>query len=94
MFIDIQYPYLNWMELVRLLILLGRIAMNVNWKKMISLTLAWLASEIVLGYFGLDSIADYCEFIDGRCHDAQLKQSNRVGMRFIHSDCPSLPGLG
>ncbi|GFE70789.1 hypothetical protein [Chroococcus sp. FPU101] len=37
--------------------------MKVKWKKLVTMSLMWLASEIVLNFSGLDNLADYGEFI-------------------------------
>lgn len=37
--------------------------MNVQWKKLFVKTTIWLAAEIFLNVLGLDTLADYSEFI-------------------------------
>ena len=37
--------------------------MKVQWKKVLVKTIVWLAVEIALNLLGLDSLADYSEFI-------------------------------
>jgi hypothetical protein len=37
--------------------------MRVRWKKLLAKTLIWLAIEICLNVLGLDTLADYSEFI-------------------------------
>ena len=37
--------------------------MEVRWKILCTKTLIWLAAEIVLNLMGLDTIADYSEFL-------------------------------
>ncbi len=37
--------------------------MNVQWKKLIVITIVWLAIEIFLNFLGIDNLADYGEFI-------------------------------
>ena len=37
--------------------------MKVRWKTLFTKTLIWLAAEIVLNSMGLDTLADYSEFL-------------------------------
>ena len=37
--------------------------MPIRWKILLVKTLIWLAAEIVLNFMGLDTLADYSEFI-------------------------------
>ncbi len=37
--------------------------MKVRWRKLCTKTLIWLAAEIILNLIGLDTIADYSEFV-------------------------------
>ncbi|AFZ37686.1 hypothetical protein Sta7437_4212 [Stanieria cyanosphaera PCC 7437] len=37
--------------------------MNVKWKKLLFKTTIWLVAEISLNSLGLDSLADYSEFL-------------------------------
>lgn len=37
--------------------------MKVKWKKLVTMSIMCLASEIVLSFSGLDNLADYGEFI-------------------------------
>jgi len=37
--------------------------MKVHWKTVFVKTTIWLAAEIILNLFGLDSLADYSEFL-------------------------------
>jgi hypothetical protein len=37
--------------------------MQTRWKKVIVKVTAWLAAEIILNLIGLDSLADYSEFL-------------------------------
>lgn len=37
--------------------------MKAQWKTLLVKTTAWLAAEIILNLVGLDSIADYSEFV-------------------------------
>ena len=37
--------------------------MHFKWKKLLVKTLIWLAAEIYLSLLGLDTLADYSEFI-------------------------------
>lgn len=38
--------------------------MQVNWNQIIAKSLIWLAAEIWLNLLGLDSLADYSEFLE------------------------------
>ena len=37
--------------------------MQIRWKKLLSKTLIWLVAEILLNSIGLDTLADYSEFV-------------------------------
>ena len=37
--------------------------MEIRWKILLIKTLVWLSVEIVLNFIGLDTIADYSEFV-------------------------------
>ena len=37
--------------------------MKIRWKKLLSNSLIWLSSEILLNCMGVDTIADYSEFV-------------------------------
>ena len=37
--------------------------MEIRWKILLTKTLVWLSVEIVLNFIGLDTIADYSEFV-------------------------------
>ena len=37
--------------------------MQTRWKKLLVKVTAWLAAEIILNLLGLDSLADYSEFL-------------------------------
>lgn len=37
--------------------------MQVQWKKLLAKIIFWLAAEILLSFLGLDTIADYSEFL-------------------------------
>ncbi len=36
---------------------------QVKWKKLLSYTVMWLVTEIILNCLGLDNLADYSEYI-------------------------------
>ncbi len=40
--------------------------MQVNWQKLFTQTLIWIAAEVLLTLLGLDNLADYSEFIFDR----------------------------
>lgn len=40
--------------------------MKVRWKTLLTKTLIWLSAEILLNIIGLDTIADYSEYIFDR----------------------------
>lgn len=40
--------------------------MQVKWRKLIANIVAWAIAEIVLNFMGLDTLADYSEFIHDR----------------------------
>lgn len=46
--------------------------MPAKWKKLITMTLVWLASEVVLNFLGLDNLADYGEFMFKRYETVSL----------------------
>lgn len=52
--------------------------MKVKWKKLITMSLMWLASEIVLNFSGLDNLADYGEFI------AAYRSNTMISLAQIH----------
>ena len=37
--------------------------MQISWKILLTKTIIWLASEILLNSIGLDTLADYSEFV-------------------------------
>jgi len=37
--------------------------MEIKWKILLTKTLIWLSVEIILNFIGLDTIADYGEFV-------------------------------
>ncbi len=37
--------------------------MYIRWKKLLTNTLIWLAAEIILNSIGIDTLADYSEFV-------------------------------
>ena len=37
--------------------------MDIRWKTLFTRTLIWLAAEVVLNSMGLDTLADYSEFV-------------------------------
>ncbi len=37
--------------------------MEIRWKRLLTKALIWLAAEIVLNTIGLDTLADYSEFV-------------------------------
>ncbi len=37
--------------------------MYIRWKKLFTNTLIWLAAEIILNSMGIDTLADYGEFV-------------------------------
>ena len=37
--------------------------MRIKWHTLLTKTLIWLASEIILNSIGLDTLADYSEFV-------------------------------
>ena len=37
--------------------------MEIRWKTLLTKTLIWLAAEIILNSIGLDTLADYSEFV-------------------------------
>ena len=37
--------------------------MKVRWKILLTKTLIWLVAEILLNYIGIDTLADYSEFV-------------------------------
>lgn len=37
--------------------------MKIKWKKFLTNALIWLAAEIILNSMGIDTLADYSEFI-------------------------------
>ena len=37
--------------------------MPIRWKKLLQTTLIWLAAEILLNSLGVDTLADYSEFV-------------------------------
>ena len=37
--------------------------MQISWKILLTKTLIWLAAEILLNSIGLDTLADYSEFV-------------------------------
>ncbi len=37
--------------------------MQVQWKKLLVKIIVWLAAEILLNFLGLDTLADYSEFV-------------------------------
>ncbi len=43
--------------------------MQVQWKKLLAITIVWLAAEISLSFLGLDTLADYSEFVFVRDSD-------------------------
>lgn len=40
--------------------------MQVQWKKLLAKIIVWLAAEILLNFLGLDTLADYSEFVFDR----------------------------
>ena len=40
--------------------------MIIQWKKLTFQLLAWVTIEMLLGFLGLDELADYSEFLQGR----------------------------
>ena len=40
--------------------------MQVQWKKLLAKIIVWLAAEILLNFLGLDTLADYSEFLFDR----------------------------
>lgn len=51
--------------------------MKVHWKKLMTQTAIWMASEIVLNLIGLDALADYSEFLL-EAHDVSYLQELSV----------------
>ncbi len=43
--------------------------MQVQWKKLLAKIIVWLAAEILLNFLGLDTLADYSEFLFDRDSD-------------------------
>jgi hypothetical protein len=41
----------------------GEVKMQIKWKILLGKIIIWLAAEICLNFLGLDSLADYSEFI-------------------------------
>ena len=37
--------------------------MKVRWRKLLTKTLIWLVAEILLNFIGMDTLADYSEFV-------------------------------
>ena len=37
--------------------------MQIKWKKFLTQTLLWLVAEVLLNSIGLDTLADYSEFV-------------------------------
>lgn len=48
--------------------------MKVEWQKVLVKTAIWLAVELVLNLLGLDSLADYSEFITNKQEVAALSE--------------------
>ncbi len=40
--------------------------MEIRWKKLLTNSLVWITAEILLNCLGLDTIADYSEFVFDR----------------------------
>jgi len=51
--------------------------MKVTWKKLIIKIAAWLFAEILLNFLGLDTLADYGEFVFDK-HLVSSNQSNLI----------------
>lgn len=51
--------------------------MSVQWKKLLVKTIVWLAAEIFLNLSGLDSLADYGEFMGAIAMSSETLTSSR-----------------
>ena len=54
--------------------------MEVKWKKLFTKTVIWLAAEIILNSLGLDTLADYSEFVFDKNAPSSLISSNQFSI--------------
>lgn len=47
--------------------------MQIKWKKFLTNALIWLAAEIILNSMGIDTLADYSEFVFAHHPISQLR---------------------
>ena len=59
--------------------------MKVDWQALVVKLTIWLFTEMCLGWMGLDTLADYSEFLQG---DHEMLQIARVAPEAVS---PSLP---
>ncbi len=60
-----------------------KIEMKVKWRKLIANILIWAIAEVALNFIGLDTLADYSEFIQDRHKIVYIvTRSHQVAFKF------------